>query len=211
MNPTGTTHVTPPGDLEAVAGRGALLGAMIAGGFGVAWSQWAAAGVSGAASGAIRIAGIAVGLAIVLVGARLRRESRRETRPASSRPWRKHSRGTFSARSYLVVVGIEILAIGAGNAILTATGLSDYVIAWTAVVVGMHFLAFGRLFFPGYYWLGAALIGSGIVGAVVGLSGGGLAATEVASGLMAAVSLFVAGGFTVLTAARRDPRMGRRS
>ncbi|MEA2265089.1 MAG: hypothetical protein QOE27_672, partial [Solirubrobacteraceae bacterium] len=67
------------------------------------------------------------------------------------------------------------------------------------------------LFFPGYYWLGAALIGSGIVGAVVGLSGGGLAATELASGLMAAVSLFVAGGFTVLIAARRDPRMGRRS
>ena len=68
-------------------------------------------------------------------------------------------------------------AVG-GAAILGATGRRDYVIAWFAIVVGIHFLAFGRLFFSGFYWLGTALIAAGIAGTIVGLAGGGLGTSK---------------------------------
>ena len=51
-------------------------------------------------------------------------------------------------------------------------GHREYIIAWVAAVVGVHVLGFGRHFGVGFYWLGAALIAAGIVGAMVGLVGG---------------------------------------
>ncbi len=59
------------GSVEAGPGRGALAGAMISGMVGVVWAEWAASGVSGAASGAIRAAGIVVGLVILFWSTRL--------------------------------------------------------------------------------------------------------------------------------------------
>ena len=107
----------------------------------------------------------------------------------------------FSSQRYLLVVALEILAIGGGNALLGATGLSAYVAAWVATVVGLHFVAFGRLFWTGFYVIGAALIAAGAAGATVGLTGRGPDAISATSGLIAAASLFVAGGWTVVSAA----------
>jgi hypothetical protein len=64
----------------------------------------------------------------------------------------------------------------------------------------VRFLAFGRLFFEGFYWLWAALMVAGIAGTVVGLAGGGLAGIEATTGLIAVASLFAAGGSTVARA-----------
>lgn len=38
-----------------------------------------------------------------------------------------------------------------------------------ATVVGVHFLAFGRPFWIGFYWVGTALIAAGIAEGMVGL------------------------------------------
>jgi hypothetical protein len=104
----------------------------------------------------------------------------------------------FSSRGYRLVGALEVIALVAGGALLGATGHSEYTIAWFAGGVGVHFLAFGRLFWTGFYWLGAALLAAGAAGAIVGLAGGGSDAIRAVSRLMAATSLFAAGSWTVL-------------
>jgi hypothetical protein len=97
-----------------------------------------------------------------------------------------------------MVVALEVIALVGGGWLLGSTGHSQYTIAWFAGVVGVHFIVFGRLFWAGFYWLGAALLGAGTAGTAVGLAGGGSGAIRAVSGLLAAASLFVAGGLTVL-------------
>jgi len=105
----------------------------------------------------------------------------------------------FASKGFWLVAVLEVVVIRGGTGLLDAVGGRDYIIAWVAGVVGVHFVAFGRLFWPGFYWLGAALVAAGIAGTVVGLAGGGGAGIQVTAGLMAAVSLFAAGGWTVVT------------
>jgi hypothetical protein len=85
-----------------------------------------------------------------------------------------------------------------GNAVLGATGHGNYVAAWTALVVGAHFLGFGRLFTAMFYWVGAAFIAAAIVGAATGAAVGTRQAVEASTGLIAAASLFVAAGWGLL-------------
>jgi hypothetical protein len=104
--------------------------------------------------------------------------------------------------SWLPGVGqAELIALVAGNAILDATGHSRYVAAWTALVVGVHFVGFGRLYAPMFYWLGAAFIVAAVVGAAAGAAYGTRQAIDASTGLIAAASLFVAGGWGLLEAA----------
>lgn len=125
-------------------------GAVVAGTFGVLWTNWGASGVAGAASAVLRILGVVVGLAILVGSARLWRSTPRARRmESSSAPLGEGSRSQFSLPSYLLVVAIEVVALGGGGRLLDATGHGDYVIAWVAVVVGLHFLALGRCSGPG--------------------------------------------------------------
>jgi hypothetical protein len=68
-------------------------------------------------------------------------------------------------------------------------------------VIGLHFVAFGRLFWPGFYWLGAALGTASAAGVTVGLAGGGADPIVATTALIAAASLLIAGGWTVAGAA----------
>ena len=175
--------------VDSISDRGALTGAMISGVFGLAWTEWGASGISGAVSAAIRVVGIVVGLVILFWSARLRRTVRDNG-----------SGSMFSSPSYRCIAIAEVVALVGGAALLGAIGRHEYVIAWFAAVVGLHFLAFGRLFFAEFYWLGTALIAAGIAGTAVGLAGGGLEGIEATTGLIAAASLFAAGGSTVMRA-----------
>jgi hypothetical protein len=183
------------GDAEVTSNiKGALVGAMISGGFGLAWSLWGASGLSGAASTAVRVAGIALGVFIVLWSAYLWRRA----------PGEGAGSGTmFSSGAYRLIVALEVLVLIGGNLLLGVIGHREYVIAWVATVVGFHFLAFGRQFWAGFYGLGAALIAAGIVGAMVGLAGGRAGAIRGTAGLIAAASLFVAGTATIVNARAR--------
>ncbi len=107
------------------------------------------------------------------------------------------SKPTFSSTAFLVVNAVQIVAFAAGGRLLTSTGHPEYVIAWVAIVVGVHFLAFGRLFLTGFYWLGAALITAGLAGLLVGIAGGGPGGIKVTSGLLAASSLFSASAWSL--------------
>jgi len=174
--------------------REALVGVAIAGGFGIGWAFWAASGLTGDAAAAVRIAGIVIG-ALIVAGAL----------------WRQHAVGAgdgeprrdsmFRSRGYVLWVGAEVVALVAGNAILGATGHGAYIAAWTALVVGVHFLGFGRLFVAMFYWVGAAFVGAAVVGAAFGVADGTRQAVEASTGLIAAASLFVAGGWGLAYAA----------
>lgn len=93
-----------------------------------------------------------------------------------------------------------MVALFGGGALLGATGHSEYTVAWYAAVVGIHFVVFGRLYRAGLYCLGAALLAAGVLGAAVGVAAGSASAVKATSGLIAATSLFAAGGWTVLRA-----------
>jgi hypothetical protein len=102
-----------------------------------------------------------------------------------------------SSASFRLVVALEVIALIGGAAVLGATGHREYLSAWFATVVGLHFVAFGRLFWAGFHWLAAALIVAGVAGATVGIAGGGAGGINAVSGLIAAVSLFSCCGWTL--------------
>lgn len=170
--------------------RGALVGSAISGFFGGLWVVWGASGFSGVLDAVVVVLGIVLGLA-VLVGALL----------AARRAPVEGGTVMFASRSYRIIVVIEVVAIIVGNILLGRLGAGDYIIAWTAFVVGVHFLAFGRVFDPSFTAMGGALIGAAVLGVVAGLVGTG-AAVLVVTGLLSGAVLLVAGGRRVVEAAR---------
>jgi len=173
---------------------------MISGAFGMVWTLWGASGIAGPASRAVRLGGIVVGLVIVVWSARLRWSALPAGHGSQSASSTGGRGSMFSSPGYLLVVALQVVAFGGGSRLLTATGHSEYIITWIATVVGIHFLAFGRLFFAGYYVLGTALIAAGVAGTAVGITGGGAAGITATTGLIAAASLFGAGSWAVMGA-----------
>jgi hypothetical protein len=167
---------------------GALTGAMISAAFAVAWAMWGASGLPAGAAVVIRVVGVVTGLALIVRCAVLRRRSRGGTRGESM----------FFSTEYRRIVVVEVLALFGGGAVLSATGETAYTIAWFALVVGAHFLLFGRAFWIGFYVIGAVLIGGALAGALVGLVGGSAADIRAVTGLTAASGLFLASAWSVL-------------
>ena len=170
---------------HAVWHRGVLTACIIAAAFGIAWALWGASGLPAAVQGAVRAAGIAAGVIIIARAVRLRRTA---PAPAIS---------MFRSRQYRLVVAAEVVAIVAGLAGLAVAGASEYIAAWVAIVVGVHFLAFGRLISAFYYPLGALVTIGGIAGIAVGVAGGSAGAVEATAGLTAAASLLSASAVRV--------------
>ncbi len=167
---------------------GALTGAMISAAFAVAWAMWGASGLSSGAAAVVRVLAVLAGVALIGRAVVLRRSSPRGTRDDSM----------FFSTAYRRIVAVEVIALFGGAAVLSATGETAYTIAWFALIVGAHFLAFGRTFWPGFYLIGVVLIGGALAGAIIGLGGGSAADIRAVTGLTAAVGLFLAGAWTVL-------------
>ena len=143
---------------HAVWHRGVLTASIITAAFGIAWALWGASGLPAAAQGPVAAAGIVAGVIIIARAVRLRRTA---PAPATS---------MFRSRQYRLVVAAEVVAIAAGLAALAVA--SEYIVAWVAIVVGVHFLAFGRFISAFYYPLGALVTAGGIAGIAVGVAGG---------------------------------------
>ena len=162
---------------HAVWHRGVLTASIITAAFGIVWAVWGASGLPAAARGPVVAAGIVAGVIIISRAVRLRRTA---PAPATS---------MFRSRQYRLVVAAEVVAIAAGLASLAVAGASEYIVAWVAIVVGVHFLAFGRFISAFYYPLGALVTAGGIAGIAVGVAGGSAGAVEATAGLTAAASL----------------------
>jgi hypothetical protein len=187
-------------ELDVVSDPGALTGAMIAGGFWIAWALWGASGLTGAPAAVVRVGGLVIGLLILLGSVVLQREARRSGRAGVGAARGDGSGSLFASPGYRLVVACEVVALFGGGLLLGLTGHREYTVACFAWVVGVHFVVFGRLFWVGFYWLRAALLAAGVAGAVVGFAGGGSGAIRAVSAPIAAASLFAAGGWTVLAA-----------
>jgi hypothetical protein len=172
--------------------RGALIGAAISGGFGGLWAVWGASGLTGGEGLALTLAGVVLGLAVAGSAVVLARRA----------PSGEGAGSMFASRSYRVIVVAEVVAIVVGNIVLGRTGLSAYVIAWTAFVVGVHFLAFGRAFDQVFTTIGALVVSGAVLGAIVGAVGGGDDRVLLVTGLVSAVVLLGAGARTVMGALR---------
>ncbi len=171
--------------------RAALVGSAISAAFGAMWAAWGAGGLP-AGRLAVTVVGIALGAAVVAAAVAVR------GRVPSARGVPADQGGSFfSARGYRITVVLEVVAIVAGNAALGATGLGAYVIAWTALVVGVHFVAFGRMFAGFFHVVGGALVVAAAAGAAAGLAGGGPDAVQAVTGLLSAAVLLVAGAWGI--------------
>ncbi|MGN6872319.1 MAG: hypothetical protein ACTHMY_28350 [Solirubrobacteraceae bacterium] len=173
---------------------GALTGAMASAAFALAWAMWGASGLPSGAAGVIRIVAVVAALSLIARASVLRRRS----------PSGVGEGSLFSSTAYRWIVAVEVLALFGGGAVLTATGETAYTIAWFALIVGAHFLAFGRVFWAGFYVVGVVMIGGALAGAITGLAGGSAAAIRAVTGLVAAADLFLAAAWTVLWAARHE-------
>ncbi|MEO7555335.1 MAG: hypothetical protein ABIV94_01860 [Acidimicrobiales bacterium] len=187
------------GDDRIAAHRGSPVGAMIASGFGLVWLEWGASGMTGSASAAVRVFGLLVGFGILLWSGGQWRAAHRDHGAERQGRRRKGSVSMFSSRAFWVVAALEVVAIRGGTWAVAAAGHPEYLIVWVATVVGAHFLAFGRLFWPGFYWSGAALLAAGLAGLAVGLVGAAASDIEVTTGLMAGASLLGAGAAGAVT------------
>lgn len=164
---------------------------MISAAFALAWAMW---GASGLATGAtvIRIAAVLAAVALIARAEVLRRSSARA----------HDGESMLSSPAYRRIVAAEVVALFAGGAVLSATGGTAYTITWFALIVGVHFLLFGRTFWAGFYPIGVVLIVAALAGAITGLAGGSAAAIRAVTGLTAAADLFAASAWTVLSTDR---------
>jgi hypothetical protein len=174
-----------PARQDASPSRDVLTASVVSAAFGVAWALFGAGGLPAGAQAAVRGLGILIGLVIIVRAMRLRR-----TAPVPTTPG-------FRSRQYRAVVAAEAAALVAGLVVLPLTGNAKYLAAWFAVVVGVHFVAFGRFFSRMYYALGAVVTAGGVAAALVGVAGGSAAQIGATAGLVAAASLFTAAAWRI--------------
>lgn len=175
---------------RAAVDRGALTGSIVSSIFAVAWSFWGSSGLHFFAALCVQLAATLVALVIIIPALRRRFAI---VRGASTR-----DRTVFSSRAFVIVVVAEVLAIGGGNLVLTLTGHEQFRIALIAAIVGLHFLVLGRVIWPGFLWLGAAMLTVAVAGTVVGLITDNANLILVTTGLGAAACLFVAAATPIL-------------
>jgi hypothetical protein len=97
--------------------------------------------------------------------------------------------GMFS-RGYRLVVVAEVVAIVLGVVVLGRIGLSLAVLPWVAFVVGVHFVALGRVWRRASLgWVGAVVAICGVVGFALALGGGPDPAIALAGGIAPGVAL----------------------
>ena len=185
------------GDSEGSPPRQALVGAAISGGFGALWAVWGASGVDGAGRLTLAVVGAVLGLTVAVPALVLAGRARPTTGDGGS---------MFTTRTYRVTVAAEVVALVVGNVLLGRAGMGAYVVAWTAFVVGVHFLAFGRAFDRVFTVIGALMVGAAVLGVVVGVAGGGDGAVVLVAGLLSAAVLLGAGARTVAGALRARER-----
>ena len=153
-------------------------------GFGIGWSLWGAGALSGRASSVVQILGLVLGALLITAAIRLL-------------PRAAGGTSMIATRAYWTLVVAEFLAIGVGAAILGRSDRSEYIAAWIAAVVGVHFLAFGRLFWPGFFAIGAILLVGAATAVGFGIAGAGREVVIPVAALVAAADLFGSAAFAI--------------
>ena len=164
------------------ARRSRAIAAMIEGFFAVMWLSW---GQGSAPSWLNRPVFVASVVSLVVVVAGLVATIRTRGDGAGIPDVAMRSR-------YNLIVGLEVVLIAGGAAVLGATGLNRWIIVWVCAVVGIHFVPLAAVFrglhlVPLGILVTAMAVTALIVGATTSVTPGGIA------GLGAGGCLLVAG------------------
>lgn len=143
--------------------------------FGVAWVFWGSGALPAPVPFVLRAAALVLGAALLVRAATLLRSAP----PGAG----SGAHSMLASRPYRLIVLLEVVALVAGNALLRAAGVERYVICWTAFVVGVHFLGFGRVFQRRFLVVGTVIVLIGLAGVAVGLAGGPPVAIAAVTGL----------------------------
>jgi hypothetical protein len=178
--------------------QGMVAGSLIALVFGVVFVMANTARLGGGWTIGVRVAGVAVALALLVAVLRRRRAAAPAAAPPGP-PW-------FTDRAYLTIVGIEAVALFGGLFVLNRLlGITTLNIAWIALVVGTHFFALGRVWrLPLFHGLGAAMVVLAVAGAALHAAGAGPAAVDLVAGVGSGAALFATVAAALVLDARPD-------
>jgi hypothetical protein len=185
MHPT--TRPAPADQLTGDAAAGAAIGARICLVAGLVWMLWGL--------GTLPSPFAVVAAAVMFVVAALTFRKLRSA-PAAGRP------GSGFARSYWAIVGLEVVAIGGGLAIINgALERPEATAGWIALVVGGHFFALARL------WPGSRLSVLGVLVATAGVAGLVAVALGAGTGTATAIAALPTGAALLGSAAVTSRRL----
>lgn len=139
--PTDPPASPPPDDVADTVrpqpARGAEIGALIGGAFGLVFLVGNSSGFSTVGRIMVLVVGILAFAAILFLA--FRSYGRRRGSPQA---------GTAKAfgTSFWIIVAVEALALFGGTKLLAGLGYPELGVAWVSVVVGTHFFALGHVF-----------------------------------------------------------------
>src|SRR5262245_37843045 len=168
--------------------------------FALAWFSWGQERPPGWESIVLTVGAI-LAVLVMVGGVVMARRARHEPSPLAA---------PGAGRRYGIIVGTEFASIGAGAAILGATGQAEFIAAWVCLVVGVHFVPLDRVF-PGIglVALGAAVVCVAVAAFIVGATTSTLPSTV--TGLGAGACLLAHAAWLLAASARRSrhPHAGR--
>jgi len=197
MNTNGSAGTT------AWAMRNRGLGTLVCAAFAAFWasssrSEWPTAFV---AAGYTIIALITA--ALVIVGIALIRRGRQLPRTLDASPARQRRTGLLFA----AIFAAEIVAMNVAAYVLADHHLEQYLIPAIAIIVGLHFYPFARLFRAPFFHATASLMTLAGIGGVAFIAGGLAAAPVVAAvDVICAIALWGTGFVSWISTARPDQR-----
>lgn len=154
--------------------------------FGLIFVEADLSGLSSGVQTTVRIVALIVALALFSVINRARRAA-------------GATRGEFG-RQYWTIVAVEVVALLAGIVVINSVfGAHELTVPWIAVVVGVHFFAFIRLWGSRVYLvLGVVVTLLGVAGFVVYALGGSLLTIRLVSGICSGIVLYLAAANSLL-------------
>ncbi|MEO5833374.1 MAG: hypothetical protein ABIR83_08380 [Nakamurella sp.] len=113
--------------------------------------------------------------------------------------------GSVFGRSFWAVVAVEVVALFGGNRVLAGPlGTPQAGVAWTSIVVGVHFVALAVVVHqPFFHVLGGVITACGVASLILAFSGSGQPAIDLVGGVLPGLTLL---GFAGWGARRQGVR-----
>ncbi len=105
--------------------------------------------------------------------------------------------GPVFGRSFWVVVAVEVVALFGGIRLLAGPlGVPEAGVAWTSVVVGVHFFALAIVLHqPFFHVLGGIITTCGVVALILALTGAERPVIDVVGGILPGLTLLIFAGW----------------
>lgn len=178
------------------------LGCLIGATFGLVYVMVNAGVLAAPAATAVRGAGIAAYLAVLVALWRAGVAPGPGPGPADGTAPRPRF-----ARGYWAIVAAEVVAGAAGLLVLRVLDAPEAGVAWISVVVGVHFVGLAVLWRePSLRWVGAAITVCGLAGLVWAATAGAAAApVAIVGGVVPGALLLAGSGWAAVAGRRRRP------